>query len=59
MVKRVVSSVSVVFAVCKAKDLKKFLEMSNRDCKEFGDITVMELLEDCKRNNGVVIPYRG
>lgn len=57
--KRTVSAVSVIHAVCKVKDLKKFLEMSNRDVAEFGDITLLKLLKDCKHAGSVVIPYRG
>ena len=57
--KRTVSAVSVIHAVCKVKDLKKFLEMGNRDVAEFGDITLLKLHEDCKRAGSVVIPYRG
>lgn len=49
---------SVVFAVCKAKDLKVYLEMSNRDIKEFGNITVKQLIEDCKKQGSVVVPFR-
>lgn len=50
---------SVVFAVCKAKDLGKYLEMSNRDIKEFGDITIKQLIEDCKKQGSVIVPFRG
>ena len=50
--------ISVVFAVCKAKDLKTYLDMSNRDIKEFGDITVKQFIENYKKQGSVIVPFR-
>lgn len=50
--------IKVVFAVCKAEELQKYLVMSNHDIETLGHITVLELLSECVEVGSVVVPHR-
>lgn len=51
-------NIKVIFAICKAKELQRYLDMSNQDIEVFGHVTVLELLCDCVETGSVVEPFR-